>query len=113
MGVVWKARQKFGISDAIRTPEFALKTLINAPDSPDRSRLVLRLAREVACLDRVRHVKNITPVLEAGEDNGIAFYVMTYVQGGNLKKRLKPEANLTERSSYDIGTGGENDSCST
>ncbi|MFN0181275.1 MAG: protein kinase domain-containing protein [Gemmatimonadales bacterium] len=52
-----------------------------------------RFAREVRITAGLQH-PNILPVLDSGEAEGLAFYVMAYVEGESLAQRLQRETRL-------------------
>jgi len=47
----------------------------------------LRLEREIRILEALRH-PNIVPVLESGASSNTPYYVMPFVEGGSLRRRL-------------------------
>ncbi|MCC7054402.1 MAG: protein kinase [Gemmatimonadaceae bacterium] len=58
-----------------------------------RPELVLQLGgerflREIQITTTLQH-PHIVPVLDAGSDNGVPFYIMPYIQGETLEQRLK------------------------
>lgn len=67
----------------------ALKILRNELASSVSS---LRLEREIRILEALRH-RNIVPVLEASTDAITPYYLMPFVEGGSLRRRLD-EARL-------------------
>jgi serine/threonine protein kinase len=90
MGIVWRARE-IGLGGRVRDTDLALKTITDALDAAMRSEFIQRLDREVESLECLRGIKNIARVIDCGEDQqrGIAFYVMDFVPGKNLRDRLR------------------------
>ncbi len=80
MGVVYKARQlRPGRLVAIKT--------IHSPQLASREHL-LRFHAEAEAAGRLDH-RGIVPVFEVGEDNGIHFFSMGFVDGTDLEKRAR------------------------
>ncbi|MEX2180050.1 MAG: serine/threonine-protein kinase [Gemmatimonadaceae bacterium] len=52
-----------------------------------------RFVREVQVAARLQH-PNIVPVFEAGEGEGLAYYVMPYITGASVRERLEREGPL-------------------
>ena len=80
MGVVYKARQL--------RPErmVAIKTL-HSPQLADPE-LILRFQAEAEAAGRLDH-RGIVPVYEVGEDNGVHFFSMGFVEGTDLEKKAR------------------------
>ena len=57
--------------------------------------LVSRFQREIRLLARVEH-PNLVTAFEAGEEDGVYFLAMTYVEGQDLSQRLMKEKRLPE-----------------
>lgn len=80
MGVVYKARQlRPGRLVAIKT--------IHAPKMASQEHL-LRFQAEAEAAGRLDH-RGIVPVYEAGEDNGVHFFSMGFVEGTDLEKKAR------------------------
>ncbi|WP_437227191.1 serine/threonine-protein kinase [Planctomicrobium sp. SH661] len=62
---------------------------------------VARFGREIAAMQQL-HSGNIVELFESGEDNGIYYYAMEYVEGETLTARLKREKKLPWREAIDI-----------
>jgi serine/threonine protein kinase len=82
MGVVYAVRR---MADGHRV---ALKMIKQSDETDEhesdiRSRLVRRFHKEVEAVSRLRH-PNIVEVYENGEQNGLPFFTMELVEGGNL-----------------------------
>lgn len=70
--------------------KFALKRPIEE-NSPDHLDSIVRLRKESAALSRMNH-PGIVKVFEAGEANGLPFFVMEFLQGQELKTRIENKA---------------------
>jgi serine/threonine protein kinase/WD40 repeat protein len=80
MGVVYKARQlRPGRLVAIKT--------IHAPKMASQEHL-LRFQAEAEAAGRLDH-RGIVPVYEVGEDNGVHFFSMGFVEGTDLEKKAR------------------------
>jgi Serine/threonine protein kinase len=64
---------------------------------------VARFGREIAAMQLLKS-PNIVELYESGEDNGIYYYAMEYVDGETLTARLKRERRIPWREVVDIGT---------
>jgi serine/threonine protein kinase len=60
-----------------------------------------RLWREVEAAGRLNH-PNIVPALEAGEDRGVPYIVMEYIEGNNLDRIVRDRGRLTLRQGLDV-----------
>jgi len=49
------------------------------------------------------HHKNIARVIDAGETNGVYYYITEYVRGKNLRQVLRKKRNMTERQVFHVG----------
>jgi len=63
---------------------------------------VARFGREIAAMQELQST-NIVELYESGEDNGLYYYAMEYVDGETLTARLKREKRLPWREAIDIG----------
>src|SRR6266705_2245863 len=82
--VVYLAQdEKYGRSVALKV----LRPEVAASLGPDR------FLREIRITARLQH-PHILPLLEAGEAEGLLFYVMPYVEGHSLRVRLERERQL-------------------
>jgi serine/threonine protein kinase len=93
MGLVYRA---------VREPEgetVALKVLKRAlsRDSIYRQRFL----REAEVAKRVEH-RHLVPVVEAGEDDGVNYLAMQYVEGGSLDERIEAEGPLPLRDAVRV-----------
>jgi serine/threonine-protein kinase len=57
------------------------------PGAPDHAALMRRLQREAQAAAAVRH-PHVCPVYDVGEQDGVAYLVMAYVEGESLARRL-------------------------
>jgi serine/threonine-protein kinase len=81
MGIVLKVRQP-------STGQTVALKMIRAGQAADADS-VARFQREVHALGRVQPVKNIVPIYHVGQHQGEFFFVMPFLAGGNLSRRLK------------------------
>ncbi|MCO5167486.1 MAG: protein kinase [Planctomycetes bacterium] len=89
MGAVHRAR------DPVLGREVAIKLILAARAADVAARK--RFAREVDALARLRH-RNVIAILEAGEHEGVPFFVMPLVEGvRTLQARLDAEGPLPPR----------------
>ncbi len=80
MGTVYRATDlQSGQTVALKTPRIALL---------EDPAFFKRFQREMQALLQLRH-PHIVPVLDVGEHKRIPFFVMPYLSGGNLRRRLK------------------------
>jgi serine/threonine protein kinase len=87
MGAVYKGRDR-------RTGEtVAVKTI--APDVATNPILVKRFEREFRSASRLRH-PHIVRSLDFGEERGLHFLVMEYVEGPSLGRRIETQGRLPE-----------------
>jgi WD40 repeat protein len=101
MGVVYEAEQE---SLGRRV---ALKVLARREEQG--TRLLARFRRESRAAARLHH-SNIVPVFEVGEDGGVCFYSMQFIQGQALDEVLKELVHLRAASAGTVplpvgGTG--------
>ncbi|MCC6782530.1 MAG: SUMF1/EgtB/PvdO family nonheme iron enzyme [Planctomycetes bacterium] len=80
MGIVWRA------TDQTLDREVAVKVLAGPLLSSATARQ--RFAREARAIATLRH-PGIVTVLEVGEDEGVPFLVMEFVDGGSLLRRIE------------------------
>ncbi|MFO0952621.1 MAG: protein kinase [Isosphaeraceae bacterium] len=98
MGVVYEAEQ---VSLGRRV---ALKVLPRGT-AGDRTSLV-RFRREARSAARLHHT-NIVPVFEVGQDGGVVFYAMQFIQGQGLDLVIDELARLRERSRHAASRGSD------
>ncbi len=77
----------------------AIKVL-QAPMTQD-SESIRQFLQEVRMLARLEH-PNIVTAFEAGEDGGVYFLAMQYVEGSNLARRLREKGPLSEAEAMRI-----------
>ena len=89
MGVVFRA------VDSVIGRTVAIKTirLDSFPDPAERERLKTRLLREARSAGLLSH-PNIVTVYDVGEEKGVAFIAMEYVQGQTLEQALRDQGRL-------------------
>ncbi|MEJ2559635.1 MAG: serine/threonine-protein kinase, partial [Anaerolineae bacterium] len=96
MAVVYKAYQpKLERSVAVKV----LDPVYTSEDSD----VLARFRREAKAIAALRH-PNILTVYDYGEEQGLAYIVMEYVEGGTLKDRLQGKSFDWERA-LDLGVG--------
>ncbi|HMF17611.1 MAG TPA: serine/threonine-protein kinase, partial [Gemmataceae bacterium] len=84
MGTVYRAH------DPHLDREVALKVPRLEPLWDDRALAVQRFLREARAAAGVRH-PHVCPIYDAGEQAGVPYVVMAFIQGPNLTKLLRPE----------------------
>jgi serine/threonine protein kinase len=62
---------------------------------------IIRFEREIEALGKLSH-PNIVAFLEAGEDDGLHYYAMEYVDGETLTNRIRRESRIPWRDVIDI-----------
>lgn len=93
MGAVYKARH-LGLDKIV-----AIKILPpHLTDSPHR---IERFKREAKSAAQMEH-PNIVQILNVGEQDGIHFIIMQFIQGEDLRKRLKREGTIPPDEVIDI-----------
>ncbi|MFH0909849.1 MAG: serine/threonine-protein kinase [bacterium] len=96
MGVVYLATQ------LAMNRRVALKIL--PPEITGDTHLVRRFLREVQLLARVEH-PNIVTAFDAGDQSGIYYLAMTYVDGQDVEKRLEQVGRIPEKEALNIIRG--------
>ena len=86
MGVVYRAKDR-GLKRLV-----AIKLL--PPELAFRSEIKSRFLREAETAAQLSH-PNIVPIYTVHEQNGLVFFVMAYISGDNLAKRLHERGVLT------------------
>ena len=92
MAVVYKARdERFGSAQPV-----AVKFV--RADRVERDLLIQRLRQEVVNQIRLHH-ENVVPVSDAGEEQGVPYIVLRYVEGGTLHDWLDthPDMSVPQR----------------
>jgi serine/threonine-protein kinase len=93
MGLVYRAvREPGGETVAVKVLKRALSR-----DSIYRQRFL----REAEVAKQVEH-KHLVPVVEAGEDDGVNYLAMQYVEGGSLDERIEASGPLPLRESVRV-----------
>ena len=85
--------------DTILDRDVAVKILRG--DLADDEKFVRRFQREAIAASSLNH-PNIVEMYDVGEDNGLYYIVMEYVEGKTLKQLLKRRGNLTLSEAIDI-----------
>ena len=99
--------------DTILDRNVAVKVLRG--DLANDEKFVRRFQREALSASSLSH-PNIVEVYDVGEDNGLYYIVMEYIEGKHLKQLIKKRGNLTIREVVDImlqltdGMSGAHDS---
>ena len=87
--------------DTILDRNVAVKVLRG--DLANDEKFVRRFQREALSASSLSH-PNIVEVYDVGEDNGLYYIVMEYIEGKHLKQLLKKRGSLTIREVVDIMT---------
>ena len=85
--------------DTILDRNVAVKVLRG--DLANDEKFVRRFQREALSASSLSH-PNIVEVYDVGEDNGLYYIVMEYIEGRHLKQLVKKRGNLTVREVVDI-----------
>lgn len=85
--------------DTILDRNVAVKVLRG--DLASDEKFVRRFQREALSASSLSH-PNIVEVYDVGEDNGLYYIVMEYIEGRHLKQLVKKRGNLTVREVVDI-----------
>jgi serine/threonine protein kinase len=93
VGTVWEAEQ---ISLGKRVAVKILK-----PDLAKDQELIGRFVREAQSAARLTQ-PNIVQAIAAGEDNGVYYFAMEYLEGRNLRELLAEEGQLPEKRALEI-----------
>src|SRR6476469_11179881 len=82
-------RQRRTVALKVLRPELA------AMVGPDR------FLREIAIVGKLTH-PHIVPLFDAGESDGVPYYVMPYIEGETLRDRLRREKQLAIEDALQI-----------
>ncbi len=105
-GITYLAEQVM-LGRKVAIKEFFMKDLCNRDESTSHvtlgtegsrntvSRFREKFLKEARNIARLNHV-NIVRVIDVFEENGTAYYVMEYAEGGSLLSKLKKEGYLSE-----------------
>src|SRR3954468_7600137 len=96
MGVVYRARQP----DLDRT--VALKLI--APDALDDAAARERFVSEARHAAAIEH-PNVVPIYAVGESDGVAYFAMRYVEGDDLRSRVRRDGPLAAVAAGEIAHG--------
>jgi serine/threonine protein kinase len=94
MGMVYKARD--------RTLDEVVAIKVLRPDFGADPRMTDRFKSEIKLARKVRH-KNVCTIHDYGEDRGLLYISMEFIDGTDLKKLLKRPGGLSTDRAYDIG----------
>jgi serine/threonine protein kinase len=97
MGVIFRARDR-ELEEIV-----AVKTL--RPDVAGRRDMVQRLRSEIKLARRVRH-RNVCAIHEFGEDGGLVFVVMDFIDGQNVGELISGGTGLALDKAFDIAIQG-------
>jgi serine/threonine protein kinase len=98
MSRVYSARKK-GSDERL-----AIKVMVNRMNgsmSSEKPELLERFVLEMRILQKLQHA-HIPPVLEAGEANGMLYFVMPFIEGGSLRSRIRHEGRMPLRDALII-----------
>ena len=85
--------------DTILDRNVAVKVLRG--DLSNDEKFVRRFQREALSASSLSH-PNIVEVYDVGEDNGLYYIVMEYIEGKHLKQIIKKRGSLTKEEVIDI-----------
>ena len=88
MGAVYKAR------DTQLDRIVALKTPFIAPDASEE--IIDRFLREARAMASMRH-PNLCPVYDVGEEDGVHYLTMAFIEGVQLKEWLTSQGDLSAK----------------
>src|ERR1051326_894721 len=95
MGAVFKARQV--AMDRV----VALKIL--PPSLAKKPTFIERFMREARASAKLNH-PNIVNGIDVGNDSGLYYFAMEYIEGDSLKKIIEREERLSEKRTLEIAT---------
>ena len=98
MSRVYSARKK-GSDERL-----AIKVMVNRMNgsmTSEKPELQERFVLEMRILQKLQH-PHIPPVLEAGEANGMLYFVMPFIEGGSLRSRIRHEGRIPVRDALII-----------
>ena len=93
MGMVYKARDR-SLDEVV-----AIKIL--RPDFAQDPRMAERFKSEIRLARRVRH-RNVCAIHDYGEDQGLFYISMEYLEGVDLKHQLRERGALPAADAYDV-----------
>jgi serine/threonine-protein kinase len=81
----------------------AIKVVSVSPHLPaaQRDALVNRLRREARAIASMTH-PNIVTIFDVGEDNGVYYLVMEYLDGQTVRQRLETSGPFSPREAADV-----------
>jgi tRNA A-37 threonylcarbamoyl transferase component Bud32 len=93
MGMVYKARD--------RTLEETVAIKILRPDFAQNKLMADRFKSEIKLARRVRH-RNVCTIHDFGEEQGLLFISMEFIEGLDLKRLLRERGGLPPEEAYDL-----------
>lgn len=100
MGIVYEAEQK-----SLGNRRLALKTIKSVGELDDR--VLKRFKKEVEAVAQLEH-RHIVPVFHVGEESGIPFYVMKFIEGNNLSQLVKTLRSAVNRKKASTNQRSDN-----
>jgi len=93
MGMVYKARD--------RTLDEIVAIKVLRPDIADDRRMAQRFKAEIKLARRVRH-RNVCAIHDFGEEQGLLFISMEFIDGVDLKRLVKERGPLPAAQAFDV-----------
>lgn len=93
-GMVVKARDR-------KLDEVVAMKFVRPEQAAKDPRLMERFRREIKLARRVRHPK-VCGIHEYGEDGGLQYIVMDYIEGSDLRSVVRRRGRLSEQEAYDV-----------
>ena len=93
MGMVYKARD--------RTLDEVVAIKVLRPDFSEDQKMAERFRSEIKLARRIRH-KNVCAIHDYGEDRGLLYISMEYIDGVDLKHVLRDQGPLPPERAYDV-----------
>jgi serine/threonine-protein kinase len=93
MGMVYKARD--------RTLDEVVAIKVLRPDFAQDPRMADRFKSEIKLARRIRH-RNVCGIHDYGEDRGLLYISMEFIEGVDLKRILRERGALASEKAYDV-----------